>query len=53
MAVGEALSIGTSVVADVGADYLGKAAEFAVSKTATTTALVQDVILTAHPIIAG
>ncbi len=51
---GHALSIGTSVVADVGADYLEKAAEFAVVKTASSGAAeTQDVILTAHPIIAG
>ncbi len=53
MAVGHALTIASDVVADDGNDYLEKVDEFAVCKTATTTSLTQDVILTAHPIIAG
>ena len=52
--VGHALSIGTSVVADVGADYLEKAAEFGVVVNASSGAeTTQDVMLTAHHIIAG
>ena len=53
VAVGHAVSIASNVVADVGADYLEKASEFGVCKTASTTATTLDVILTAHPIIAG
>ena len=53
VSVGHALSIGTSVVADVAADYLEKAAEFGVCVTESTTSETQDVMLTAHHIIAG
>ncbi len=51
--VGHGVSIGTSVVADVGADYLEKAAEFGVAITASSSASTLHVMLTAHPIIAG
>ena len=53
MAVGHALTIVSDVVADDGNDYLEKSDEFAIAITVSTTSTTQDVMLTAHPIIAG
>ena len=45
MAVGEAMDVNTSAVADNGADYSGAAGEFAVATAATTTSTTQTAML--------
>ena len=45
VSVGHALKIYDGAVADAGADFSGEAGEFAVNRTATTTATAHDVIL--------
>ena len=45
VSVGHALAMLNGAVADAGADYTGAAGQFAVCRTVSTTATVQDVLL--------
>jgi len=51
MAVGEAMDVNTSAVADNAADYTGAAAEFAVATAVSTTSTTQDAMLIPRQIV--